>query len=297
MASVVGHSCLNRLPAPLVSGQGFYLGERFEHETGVKVIDEIADLVACVKPGPVGLLRRQHKVEVALGDAPVIVAPELNRRACEQERPVGAGVDDAPLVVEGIIARRGDVRREFPVFDVLDGVVCDRPHDFQPSRVTIDSIYRRKGFVDIGRGGDERRADGHDPSPGDPIERITPAVMLVVRTAGLFEDVQKVDRPVVVFVLADPLRQERETHGVMRVGDGKALFSPKKLSCGRQQSFGQNHRRNRHSPQQRYPVVQCLRSASDGASEKALMIAGRFTVAIKPDDEVAQDGVQGIRVG
>jgi hypothetical protein len=53
---------LDGLAAPFVRDEHFDLGERFEDEAGVEVVDEIPDAIRSIEPRSVGLLRPEHEI-------------------------------------------------------------------------------------------------------------------------------------------------------------------------------------------------------------------------------------------
>ena len=84
------------------------------------------------------------------------------------------------------------------------------------------------------------------------------------------------------------LRQQRESHRVVRIGNRKPLRMPEQSSRRGKKGFAQDHRSHRHRAEQGTAIVECLRAPSDRAGEIALMIVGQLAVSIQPRDECVQ---------
>ena len=64
-----------------MTGESVDLGQCFHNETGVVVIDEIANAIDSIEPGTIGILALEHEVQVSFRDVPVILIGEKQRSA------------------------------------------------------------------------------------------------------------------------------------------------------------------------------------------------------------------------
>src|SRR5712691_198659 len=78
---IIFHPSAKRVQTSLVAGQRMDLGQCFHDEAGVKMIDKIAYSIDRVIPGTVAVLVFQNKIQIALGNLPVIVIGKNLRSA------------------------------------------------------------------------------------------------------------------------------------------------------------------------------------------------------------------------
>ena len=76
--------------------------------------------------------------------------------------------------------------------------------------------------------------------------------------------------------------EERESHCIMRVRNGKPLAFPEEPSRGRQKSFAEHHRSDCERTEQRLAVIEGFCSAAKLACIETLVIVRGFPVAIEP---------------
>src|SRR3989442_10067490 len=164
-------------------------------------------------------------------------------------------------------------------------MLSDRSHYLPPLLILINLIDLREGFVDIGESCYKRGALFDGATYRFPIERVSPAVVLIARTAGRIENLEKMNRPFVIFLLPKGLRQESKPHGVMGVRDGKALRFPEESACRGHKCLAKYHWRDRHNSQERLSVIQRLGASPQSARKETLIIVGRLAVAIEPLDK------------
>src|SRR5882762_11050409 len=142
-----------------------------------------------------------------------------------------------------------------------------------------------ESFVGIRQGRYQGRPFFHGAVSGFPIKWVSPTVVLIPRTPGLFENLKKTNCSLVVLLLSESLRKKREPHGIVGVSDWKSLRFPEKLSSRGDECLAKYHRRHRQSSQQRPPVVKRLCASPNVACEEALVIERNLSVAIQPADE------------
>src|SRR5262245_28968500 len=105
----------------------------------------------------------------------------LRQHACA----IRAGVDNARRRVGGrSVGAARSVWRSLLLPVAMERVFRNGFQDGQPLRIFVDRVNLRKSFVYIRHGGDERRAFHERSSSRLPVERISPAVILVTAAAS-----------------------------------------------------------------------------------------------------------------
>src|SRR5215472_11452586 len=100
-------------------------------------------------------------------------------------------------------------------------------HDPQPPRITIHRVNLGKRLVNVGQSGDQGSALGNRPDSCLPVERISPAVVVVAGATSLLEDLQEMNGSPIMRVFSMHSREEGKAHGVVRVRNRETLCLPK----------------------------------------------------------------------
>src|ERR1700733_878830 len=106
----------------------------------------------------------------------------------------------------------------------------DREHDLAPVFVSVHVVYLLERFVHVRNRGDQRRSLPDRSANRFPVEWVSPAVLFVPGTPCLLQNIQEVNRSLVMLLLLSNLGEQGESHCVMRIGDWKALRFPKQRS-------------------------------------------------------------------
>ena len=149
--------------------------------------------------------------------------------------------------------------------------------------------YLKKCFINIGRGRDQRCLPLSRTTVPNPVEGIAPAILLELAAPGFLKHIHKMDCFPQVNRISSHLIKKRETHGVMRVGDGEPHAVMKQAARRWQERFTKDHRSNGSGPDKAVSVIERLGAPADWASIKALKIPGGFTVSLQPFGEVRQN--------
>ena len=212
-------------------GERLDLGEGFQDEAGMKVIDEVALAVDRVIPGSVGVLTLQHEIQVSLCGVGVPGVGKIHACRHEERCPVRARVDDASRIVRvGRVGAARGARRGFDVPIVQQRVLGGRLHQPPPSLVLVDLIDLAERLVRVRRRRDERRVRLHRAVSGLPVEGIPPCVTLVAGRTRLLEHLEEMHGAPMVSGLVECPGKEREAHRVMRVRDGESLRLPEEAA-------------------------------------------------------------------
>src|SRR5215469_18434601 len=201
----------------------------------------------------------------------------------QHARAIRACVDNAGwrMRSRSVGAARGVCRRLLlPI--AMKRVFRNRFQDGQPLRIFVDRVDLRKSFVNVRHCCDERRAFHERAGSRLPVERISPAVILVTAAASLLENLEKMDGALMICTPAVHLREKRETHGVVRVGNWQPLALPKEPARGRKKSFTKHHRSYGQRAEQRLAVVERFCGAAQLACVETLVIPGSLAVTIEP---------------
>src|SRR6516162_1267983 len=175
-------------------------------------------------------------------------------------------------------------------------MLSDRPHYPAPTILAVRLICLLERLVHIRYGCDQRRSFMDGPPQRDPIKRVPPAVVLVSGAAGLFEDIEKMQRPLVIQLLAKSLREEEKSHRIIGVGNGKPLRAPEQRSGSRNKCLAENDwGYHQHSPE-RLPVIESLGPPPEGARVERLKIVGVLSIPIEPLGE-SQNAFQQLLIG
>ena len=89
----------------------------------------------------------------------------------------------------------------------------------------------------------------------------------------------------VILVAAVSGSQKSETHGVVSIGNRKALFLPEQPARAGHKRFAKDHRPYSQSPQEPLPVIESLGAATEFARVKALVVVRRLAIIVEPTDE------------
>ena len=123
------------------SGEPLDLRERLEDEARVEMVDEPAPTVGRIRPRAIGILRGKDEIQISIRRVEIPGVRQIDRGFAQEERPVGARVDDASRVVGGRRIRTGGgVRCRFDI-PVLRQCVPGRGfHDPPPPTILVDPV-------------------------------------------------------------------------------------------------------------------------------------------------------------
>ena len=218
------------------------------------MVDEVAWITDSVGPGSIRILAFQDEIDVPLRDLEISVLGEKAGGACQQTSPVCARVDNSSLVMRSI-GTAATLFRSLEILDIDGGVLRDRPQYTKPSRIAVDSMDLLEGFESVRGCGDERDSCRNRPVPCDPIKWVPPAVPLVFGASGVDEDFQEVYGPTEIFLYPGKPGETGEPHGVVGIGDGKALPLPEDFSCRREKCLGEDERSNGKDAHGGTPII------------------------------------------
>src|SRR5579863_6553933 len=124
-------------------------------------------------------------------------------------------------------------------------MLCNRLHDLPPLLLLIDQVHLSKGLVNVWHSCNKGKALPKCAPLGFPVEWVSPTIMLVPLRPGFLQNFEKMDRPSVVLLSPERLREESKAHGIVRVCDRKPLRFPEKFSGRRDERLAEYHRGNR----------------------------------------------------
>ena len=165
----------------------------------------------------------------------------------------------------------------------------DRVHDLQPFIGVVYFPYCLKGFVDVRHGRDERSPCFDRTAQRHPVEGISPAIMIEAGASSALEDIEKVERSLVMRFVFRIFGQQRKPHRIMSIGDGKTLSFPEYPPCGGHKGLGEHHRSDGAQTQEWFFVVQRFGSLSQIAGIESLKVVRSFPVLFQPFGEL-RDG-------
>ena len=108
-----------------MAGKSMYLGQRLHDETSMVVVDEITHSINGIKPRTIAILSFQNKIQISLGNLPIIVIAENLGSACQQKGAVSGSIDHSSSIVRCIGATAGSFR-SLEVFNISNGMPRDR---------------------------------------------------------------------------------------------------------------------------------------------------------------------------
>src|SRR6185436_3663444 len=118
-----------------------------------------------------------------------------------------------------------------------------------------------------------------------PVERVSPCIMHLPSATCFFQDVEEMNRSLVILVVSQCLRKRSESHRKMRIGNRKSLRLPEEATRRRHECFTKNNRGNRYCPQQMVLVIQGLGALTNRTRIESLEVVRDLTIPIKPTDE------------
>src|SRR5258707_15308819 len=119
----------------------------------------------------------------------------------------------------------------------MKGVFGDRLHDHAPFFVSVNFVNLLERFVHIGNSCDQGRALPNCAANCLPVEWVAPAVVVIPWTTSFDQNLEKMNRPLAVFLLSRSLCEQAEPHCVMCICDGKALRLPEQPPGGWNKRF------------------------------------------------------------
>src|SRR5205823_6739052 len=155
------------------------LGQRLHDETGVVVVDKIAHSIHRVIPRTVLILILQNKIQISLGNSPVIVIREHAVSASQEKGTISGGVDNSALTEWAVGTTAGSFRRS-EILNISTHMSNNRFDYPSPLFSRVDLKNLQKGLINIGRAGDQRCLLFEHPPAPNPVKRIAPAILLEI---------------------------------------------------------------------------------------------------------------------
>src|SRR6516164_793374 len=158
----------------------------------------------------------------------------------------------------------------------------DRLHDLKPFVLLVYPPYFSESFVNVRYGCYERSPCPDRAANGLPVERISPAKTRVPRAAAALQNLQEVNRPVIIRFPTRDARQEGEPHRVMCVCYRESLSLPEKPPSGGNKCLAEYNRGHSHRPQHRTSIVESLRTSRQVTCVECLKVPRSLAILIQP---------------
>src|ERR1700730_2881069 len=230
------------------------LSESFHDKAGVEVVNEITNPVHRVVPGAVSILIFQHEIQIPFSNSRICFVGKELRSAREQKGSISSGIDHSSTIKRTIGTAAGNFRG-LEILNVRSCVPGNRLKYASPFVLGIEPINLQERFIDIWRSCDQRRLPFYCAVSRDPIEWITPAVLLEIGASRLYEPVQKVNCLLQVIGIRCRLIKKCKSHCVVGIGNWKPHWRMEQPASRRNERFTENHRCDRRNPHLRVVII------------------------------------------
>src|ERR1700719_1441353 len=158
----------------------------------------------------------------------------------------------------------------------------NRLHDLKPFVLMVYPPHFSESFVNVRYGCDEGSPCPDRAANGLPVERISPAKTRVPRAAAALQNLQEVNRPVIIRFPTRDARQEGEPHRVMCVCYRKSLSLPEKPPSRGNECLTEYNRGHSYRPQLRTSIVKSLRASCQVTCVECLKVPRSLAISIEP---------------